>query len=95
MAEVWGRLHEVYELANIIRALSPSGKRAKDLHLEGEYFKRVTAYFKPYLNHPIFKQLDFSNSLAPHKYYDFRENSFAFNFSESKMNKTDLLFNGP
>lgn len=88
---------EVYELANIIWTLSPSGRKAKDLNLEGDYYKRIVSYFKPYLNHPIFKQLDFPDSLYYNKYYDFRENSFAFNMKQStdKSSKTELLFNGP
>ena len=88
---------EVYELANIIWTLSPSGKKAKDLNTGGEYHKRVLTYFKPYLNHPIFKQLDFPDSLYYYNYYDFRENSFAFNFNDSsnKTGNTQLLFNGP
>jgi hypothetical protein len=87
----------VYELANIIWTLSPSGQRANDLNLEGDYYKRVLAYFKPYLNHQVFKQLDFPDSVYANKYYDFRENSFAYNFQNPELNEknTKLLFNGP
>jgi hypothetical protein len=87
----------VYELANIIWTLSPSGARAKDLNKEGEYYQRVVAYFKPYLNHPVFKALDFPDSVYYTKYFDFRENSFAFNFQDPRPNSssTRLLFNGP
>jgi hypothetical protein len=83
---------EPYELANIIWTLSPSGQRAKDLYKEGEYYNKVIAHFKPYMNHPVFKALDFPDSLYANKYYEFRENSFPFNFSDAN-NK--LLFNGP
>jgi hypothetical protein len=88
---------EVYELANIIWTLSSSGKKAKDLNLESEYYKRIIQYFNPYLNHPIFKHLDFADSLYYKNYYDFRENSFAFNFKKAndKLAKIELLFNGP
>ncbi len=88
---------EIYELANIIWTLSPSGQRANDLNKEGAYYQRVVAHFKPFLNHPIFRALDFSDSLYIKKYYDFRENSFAFNFQDSKLNSsnTKILFNGP
>lgn len=86
---------EVYELANIIWTLSPSGKKANGLNLESDYYKRVNAYFKPFSNHPIFKYLDFPDSLSDNKYYDFRENSFAFNFKISNLANTELLFNGP
>jgi hypothetical protein len=88
---------EAYELANIIWTLSPSGRRAKDLYTEGDYYKKVMAYFKPYAGHRIFKELDFPDSVYFDKYYSFRENSFAFNFKEPKPGAKDtkLLFNGP
>ena len=88
---------EPYELANIIWTLSPTGKRAKDLYKAGAYYKRVVEYFKPYMSHPIFRALDFPDSLYGNKYYDFRENSFAFNFGQATPGSvsTKLLFNGP
>jgi hypothetical protein len=43
------------------------------------------AYFKPYLDHPIFKKLDFPDSVYFDKYYGFRENSFAYNFKGNKI----------
>ncbi|HTD98435.1 MAG TPA: DUF4932 domain-containing protein [Mucilaginibacter sp.] len=76
---------EVYELANIIWTFSPGGQKATDLYKTGDYYKRVEAYFKPYLNHPIFKKLDFPDSVYFEKYYGFRENSFAFNFKGDKI----------
>jgi hypothetical protein len=88
---------EVYELANIIWTLSPSGTSATDLNKEGEYYKRAVSYFKPHLGHPIFKALSFPDSLYSKNYYDFRENSFAFNFAEPQSGaaNTKLLYNGP
>jgi hypothetical protein len=88
---------ETYELANIIWTLSPSGQRAKDLYKAGDYYQRVMAYFKPHMHHPIFKALDVHDSIYFNKYYDCRENSFAFNFQETKpgASNTKLLFNGP
>jgi hypothetical protein len=88
---------EVYELANIIWTLSPTGARAKDLNKQGSYYNKMVAHFKPYLNHPVFKALDFPDSTYFINYYDFRENSFAFNFQDPKPGSTNtrLLFNGP
>ncbi|MEP6711505.1 MAG: hypothetical protein ABJA37_03765 [Ferruginibacter sp.] len=88
---------EVYELANIIWTLSPSGQKATDLNKEGEYYKKILAYFKPFQNHPVFKSLSFPDSIYGNKYYDFRENSFAFNFKNPKEDSSlcKLLFNGP
>lgn len=84
---------EPYELANIIWTLSPTGQRAADLDKEGEYYKKVEAWFKPYAGHPVFKALDFPDSLYFDRYYNFRENSFAFNFKND--HSSTLLFNGP
>jgi hypothetical protein len=88
---------ESYELANILWTLSPSGQRATDLNKAGEYYKRVAAYFKPYMNHPVLKALDFPDSVYSHRYYDFRENSFAFNFNpaNSALSNSKLNYNGP
>lgn len=90
-------LPEVYELANIIWGLSPAGQKAKDLRREHGYYKEVVAHFTPFLNHPVFKTLDFPDSTYFLNYYSFRENSFAFNFRDSKPGSIDtkLLFNGP
>jgi len=79
---------EVYELANIIWTLSPSGMRATDLYKDSPYYTRMLAHFKPYLNHPIFLQLDFADSVYYDNYYDFRENSFMYRFNKNKLTNT-------
>ncbi len=81
---------EVYELANVIWMLSPSGQRATDLNKEGAYYQKVVNYFKPYMDHPVFKKLDFPADAYSKKYYDFRENSFTFNFKGD-----ELVYEGP
>jgi hypothetical protein len=42
----------------------------------------VVSYFKRYLNHPVFRKLDFKGD-DYNNYYDFRENSFAFSFNNN------------
>jgi hypothetical protein len=76
---------ETFELANILWALSPSGRRAGNLHTKGEYYRRVNDHFKPYLNHPIFARLDFPESDYYDKYYGFRENSLCFTFQGDSL----------
>ncbi|MBU1822572.1 MAG: hypothetical protein KKG00_13820, partial [Bacteroidetes bacterium] len=71
---------EAFELANILWALSPSGRRANNFYTRGEYFRRVSDHFKPHLNHPIFAKLDFGEGDYYDKYYGFRENSLCFTF---------------
>ncbi|HYE56513.1 MAG TPA: DUF4932 domain-containing protein [Chitinophagaceae bacterium] len=81
---------EVYELANILWTLSPAGQRSSTLYKEGAYYQKVTEYFKPWLNHPVFRQLDVPDSLFFQQYYDFRENSFTYNFKGN-----ELVYEGP
>lgn len=97
MGAVQFDLPEPYELANIIWTLSPSGQRAGDLRKDQPYYQEVLAYFKPWMDHPIFKKLDLPDSNYINNYYNFRENSFAFNFRQNQVGSADtkLLFNGP
>ena len=76
---------EVYELANIIWTLSPSGQKATDLQKNTKYFKSVEKHFKPYLNHPIFEKLVTTNAGYFQNYYEFRENSFMYEFKDDKI----------
>jgi hypothetical protein len=81
---------EVFELANIVWALSPAGRAATNLYTEGSYYRSLLAHFKPYLNHPVFKRLQFGEAEYMNAYYDFRDNSLAFTFKGDK-----LSFSGP
>lgn len=76
---------EVYELANILLLLSPAGMRAKNMDKESAYSKQVMSHFKPFLNHPVFKSLNFPDSSYFRNYYDFRENSFCFSFENDRI----------
>ena len=79
---------EVYELANIIWTLSPNGKEASNLQKDTKYYKKVLKYFKPYLSHPIFKNLSLENKDEyTRKYFEFRENSFIYEFNGNEIVK--------
>ncbi len=84
---------EVYELANIIWALSPAGKEL-GLDTSDAHYKRMIAWFKPYHSHPIFKKLIFPDSTYYDNYYSFRENSFMYSFGKDK-NDVKLSNKGP
>lgn len=86
---------EAYELANIIWALSPAGQRATDLNTKGSYYRQVVDHFKPYLNHPLFRRLDVPAQDYFNRYYDFRENSFAFRFRDQPIGSSGLVMAGP
>ncbi|MEQ9441733.1 MAG: DUF4932 domain-containing protein [Cyclobacteriaceae bacterium] len=81
---------EVYELANIIWTLSPSGQQASNLRKEGAYYQDVMDHFAPYLDHPIFNDLQLPDSVYFQQYYSFRENSVCFQFEGDS-----LKYNGP
>ena len=81
---------EVYELANILWALSQDGKYANTLPRDNDYFREVSAYFSPFIDHPIFEKLQVPDSVYFQKYFEFRENSFAFQFDGDS-----LVRNGP
>lgn len=76
---------EVFELTNIVWLLSAAGKQTHDLPRSGSYYEDVKRHFAPYAGHAIFRQFDFHDSLLYDVYYDFRENSFAYQFSEDKL----------
>lgn len=78
---------EVYELANIIWNISPSGEKATDLQKSSPYYKKVKKYFKPYLNHPIFEKLKTNDTNYFQNYYEFRENSYMYEFRNGKIEK--------
>ena len=81
---------EAFELANIIWALSPSGKQATNLRKEGDYYQKMMIYFEPYLEHAIFDKLQFPDSSYFQNYYSFRENSVCFQFKGDS-----LQYSGP
>jgi hypothetical protein len=83
---------EVYELANIIWTLSPKGQTAKNLNKNSKYYSKVYDYFKPFLNHQLFKDLDSNVKDYYDSYYDFRENSLAFSFDKQKIVRKEPYF---
>jgi hypothetical protein len=71
---------EVYELANVVYALTKSSA-ANDIRTlkNTAYFSKVLTYFGKYKNHPLVKQLEFSDDVnGSTDYYNFRDNSFCY-----------------
>jgi adenylate kinase family enzyme len=91
-AKVNFEIPEVYELANIIWTLSPQGQKARNLNKNSKYYSEVYNYFKPFLNHQIFKELSLNVQNYQDSYYDFRENSLSFAFSEDKIIHSEPYF---
>jgi len=78
---------ETYELANVLYSLTKSSaKDSNRTFKRSSYYEHVLAYFKPYLNHPLIKKLEFGNDASgAANYYNFRENSFCFQFEKDRV----------
>jgi len=83
---------EVYELANIIWTLAPISQSDTTLNRRGAYYERVKEHFSPYLDHPIFTELNRREGDYFDAYYDFRENSFSYRYLNDSIVKSDIYF---
>lgn len=83
---------ETFELANILLMLSPAGQKAGNMLKSGRYHDEVIAYFKPFMDHPVFKALDFPGARYMHNYYEFRENSICYNFEGDELVPSEYFF---
>jgi Domain of unknown function (DUF4932) len=78
---------ETYELANVLYTLTKSSEKDNNRTFKrSAYYKHVLAFFKPYMNHPLLKELEFGYDANGAKdYYNFRENSFCFQFEKDRV----------
>lgn len=83
--KVFYEIPEIYELANIIWTLSPSGKRSNNLFTSSSYYDEIVKFFEPVSNHKVLGKLNFPDSLYFQTYYDFRENSFPYEFENNSI----------
>ncbi|MDP4115998.1 MAG: DUF4932 domain-containing protein [Bacteroidota bacterium] len=73
-------ISEVYELANIILAITPYGiNDPYEVNKESQYYKEVISYFKQYSNHPLISKVNYSRREWD-KYLSFRTDSYGFVF---------------
>ncbi|MFV0417652.1 MAG: DUF4932 domain-containing protein [Dysgonomonas sp.] len=85
---------EVYELANIIWYLSSAASKT-GVRGSSKYHHRVDDYFASFRDHQIFKDSIFNKERENYydDYFDFRENSFAFQFdNNSKIISNNRYF---
>ena len=76
---------EVYELANIIIAITDYGiENPFRVYKEGEYYQDVMDHFREYRDHPLISRLDLSDERFD-RYIRFRENSFAYRFEDDRI----------
>jgi hypothetical protein len=72
---------EVYELANVIVAMTTYGQANSTLVLKrGEYYERVRTVFAPFRTHASMQSLQLGNEDPVRRHYEIRDNSFAYVF---------------
>jgi hypothetical protein len=79
---------EVYELANVIIAMTDYGRTGPYAVLRtGEYYGRVSAAFSPFRSHPSMKSLQLGPRDPAGDYYRMRDNSFAYVFEDNVLKR--------
>lgn len=76
---------EVYELVNVVVALTPSGRAPNSpfVRASGPYYDRVMAYFGSYADHPIVAEME--RVVSGGDYVAARSNAYAFDFDGDRI----------
>ena len=83
---------EVYELANIILAITDYGiQDPQEIHKGSLYYSEMLKYFEPYKNHPLIKKANYSRELWE-DLLSFRTDAVAFEFDSSGLIKRNFEF---
>jgi len=81
---------EVFELANIVIALSEPGLQdPQRVNKRGTYYQKVLEYFLPYKDHPLIAESDVTVNLG----YSFRDNSLSYRFDGDRIVHAGQYFN--
>ncbi len=80
---------EVYELANIILALTEYGLTDRwQVRKDFDYYDRMRDWFEPAMDHPLLEAVNFSRDLWK-EYLSFRTDAYAFRFgADGKLERT-------
>ena len=79
---------EVYELANVIIAMTSFGRTSPvAVHRTGEYYQRVNTTFSLFRNHPSMQNLQLASSDPLREYYDFRDPSSGYVFEDGEIRR--------
>lgn len=85
-------INEVKELLHIMIAITNSGKENDDMvQQEGQYYKDVRAYFKPYENEKIIKTFDSLMVASPYNYIFLTGNAISYQFKGNKLVKSEVF----
>ena len=72
---------EVYELMNILIAISPTGMASENLvYTDSDYYKKVLSHFSKYQTEQAVRSID--SLLKGDNYYNIKMDSYAFTFSQ-------------
>lgn len=72
---------EVYELVNVVFALTPTGLQDPNLvYQKSEYYQRVCSWFDRFRHHPAVGALDQELVADPARYFNLKMNAYSFEF---------------
>jgi hypothetical protein len=74
---------EVYELANVIIAISDHGQHSFQVHREGDYYEKVMKHFGSFTGHRIVAEHVFTREWS--RYIGFRTNSYCYVFDDDDI----------
>jgi hypothetical protein len=79
---------EVYELANVIIAMTSFGQTSPvAVYRTGAYYQRVNTAFSPFRNHASMRDLQLGSSDPLREYYDFRDPSSGYVFEDGEIRR--------
>ena len=79
---------EVYELANVIIAMTTFGQSDPNaVFRSGEYYKRVSAAFSSFRNQSPMQDLQLGTDDPAQRYYELRDNSFNYVFEDGEIRR--------
>jgi uncharacterized protein DUF4932 len=79
---------EVYELANVIIAMTTFGQtNSVAVRRTGAYYQEVNATFSTFREHPSMRELQLGSSNPLLQYYEFRDNSSAYVFENGEIRR--------
>jgi hypothetical protein len=78
----------VYELANVIIAMTSYGQNSPSLiHRSGPYYQRVYAAFSAFRSHASMRDLQLGTGDPLRRYYEFRDNSYAYVYEDGEIRR--------
>jgi len=83
---------EVYELANIIIALTEVGQQNKQLVTQSEYFAEVQNYFAKWQNHEVVQTVNQALKDDPSIYLWLKNDGLTYQFQGNKLLKNNIYY---